>query len=774
VSKLFIHIKALKIILLIVILFSIKLSFAQKVGVVLSGGGAKGLAHIGVMKALEENNIPVDYAIGTSMGGIVSGMYASGYSPSEIEYIATSNDFQQWVRGDFDSPYKQFFIKKDLNSSFFSLKALIDTSFQIRIRSSLANDIPLNFALLQLLAQPSANSGYNFDSLMIPFRCMVADIFTQKAKVMSRGSVNEAIRGTFTVPYVYRPIKINDQYVFDGGIYNNFPVDVIKQEFNPDIIIGSNVANVRYKEYPFADDDKLVSQLYRSLLVSRSDSTSVGKNGIYIQPDVEIYDVTDFGKVQELIDSGYVATMRKMPEIKAAIQARQTNEQIDAKRKAFNTKNPQMNFTKTYITGIRENQKKYVARVFRQKPGTISLKDIKNGFYKLVADDNFETAYPRTLFNKTTQTYNFELQVKPEKNFKIDFGGNISSRPINQVFLGFQYNYLNRNSYTFNLNLYSGRFYEAVQAKIRWDIPTRIPFFIEPEFTFNHWDFFRSSEIFLEDLTPVFLNQTDRSIGIKAGIQAGKQGKLILATTLINLNNEYSQTSAFKSKDTLDKSIFEGQSFLLEFTDYTLNRKQYASSGKSLVINLRYINGTEDYTFGTTAVRKTRTKISENWIQARLNYEKYNKSIGIYTFGYLIDAAFSTQPNFNNYRSTLLLLPTFYPTADSRSLFLERYRAAIYGAFGIKNIFEVKKNISIRLEGFVFQPYKYLIDKELQNSSFNSTFKIKPSLTFSGMAVYTSPVGPVAIGINYYDDTKRPISFLLHAGFLLYNKRALE
>src|SRR6478672_8852643 len=123
---------------------------AQKVGLVFSGGGAKGLAHIGVLKALEENNIPIDYIVGTSMGGIVGGMYASGYSPGEIEKIALSNDFQDWVSGSFKNNYRYFFNKKPENPSFLTAKLQVDTGFNFKLRSNLINDVPLNYALLEL------------------------------------------------------------------------------------------------------------------------------------------------------------------------------------------------------------------------------------------------------------------------------------------------------------------------------------------------------------------------------------------------------------------------------------------------------------------------------------------------------------------------------------------------------------------------------------------------------------------------------------------------
>src|SRR5690606_27046021 len=124
-------------------------------------------------------------------------------------------------------------------------------------------------------------------SLMIPYRCMIADVFSQEQIAIRSGNLSDALRATMTVPFVYRPIKINGRYVFDGGIYNNFPVDIMQEEFNPDVIIGVNVSSKTYQEYPFGTDEELVSSgLLKVLFLSRPDSNAIGANGIYIQPDV--------------------------------------------------------------------------------------------------------------------------------------------------------------------------------------------------------------------------------------------------------------------------------------------------------------------------------------------------------------------------------------------------------------------------------------------------------------------------------------------------------
>src|SRR5574343_1975886 len=182
----------------IIILF-LSLSFyahAQKVGVVLSGGAAKGIAHIGVLKALEENNIPIDYVTGTSMCGLVGGFYAAGYSPSEMEYIVNSKDFQEWVSGNFETDFTYYYQRKAMSAAIASLGLGLDSVFQARFRSNLVNDIPLNFALLEMTAQATINSNWNFDSLMVPFRCMIADVFSQQQIAVGNGSLGEALRAT--------------------------------------------------------------------------------------------------------------------------------------------------------------------------------------------------------------------------------------------------------------------------------------------------------------------------------------------------------------------------------------------------------------------------------------------------------------------------------------------------------------------------------------------------------------------------------------------------
>ena len=754
------------------------LAQAQKVGLVLSGGGAKGLAHIGILKALEENQIPIDYITGTSMGGIVGAMYAAGYSPTQIEKVAMSSDFQDWVSGKYNSDYSFFFQKKSQNAAILTAKMAIDSNLRLNFRSNLVNDIPLNFALLELFSQASALSKDNFDNLFVPYRCMVSDVLSQTSITVSKGSLAEAVRGTMTVPLVYRPIRLNGKYVFDGGLYNNFPADVMSNDFHPDVIIGSNVSSKIYNEYPKSNDDRLMNRVMVFMFLSKSDSTLIGKNGVYIQPDLTGYSVTNFNPVAALIKQGYEATMAEMDQIKARIAKRVGTLELAKRRNEFNNKKPNLVFSHVTVTGVNTQQKKYIERVFKRDQNTFNLADIKSGYYKLVADETFETVYPKISYNPVTDSYNFEIVARPQRSFKIDFGGNISSRPISNVVLGLQYTYLDRKSYTFGTNFYSGRFYESVQLSGRVDYPSKLPLFLTAEMTYNNFDYYNTSSIFIENPHPTYIQQADRKIDLKIGFPLNRNTKVTLNTAFINNSDRYSPNDQFAIGDILDKTVFNGSRSTLSFEQYTLDRKQYATLGRHFLFSLNYFTGRENYSPGNITANATlnappTVRRDRQWLNIKLSDENYFFHKERYSAGYLLEGVYSNMPLFSNYHSTLLFAPAFYPLQDSRSIFLENFRAISYLAGGIKNVYLIRKNLNLRLEGYVFLPYQ-----KFEKAGFQQIRSMRPLSKWQYAAtagfVYHTPVGPISLSYNIYDDPIKRNGVLLHLGYLIYNKRSIE
>jgi NTE family protein len=769
-----------KVLVFIFFIIACLTATAQKVGLVFSGGGAKGLAHIGVLKALEENHIPIDYIVGTSMGGVVGGMYAAGYTPHQIETIVLGTDFQDWVGVKYDSDYRYFFQKKANNPSFLSLKLQIDTGLQPHFRTTLINDIPLNFALIELYAGASSGAKNNFNNLFVPFRCVVADVFSQKAIDVDHGSLVEAIRGTVTVPLVYRPVKVDGRYVFDGGLYDNFPVDVMKKDFAPDYVIGTNVSSKTFTDYPKENDDKLQGRMLLYAFLSKSDSTSIGKNGIYIQPNMAGYSTTNFSPVAQMIKAGYDATMADMARIKAGIQRRTDTAELNNRRKEFLKKQQPVIISNIMVTGANFQQQRYVEDLFHKHDNLpITLQDIKEGYYRLVANDNFETVYPRIIYQAATNTYDFEVDVKSNRNFKVDIGGLISSRPISLAYLGLEYDYVNRNAFTLGANFYSGRFYESVQGTLRSDFPTRLPFYLEAEFTYNNWDYFNTNLLSVEKTNPVYVQQSDRKIMLKGGVPVANNGKVEIQAGYINTRDSYSPNNNYNNGDTLDLSRFNGFKASVAIEKNSLNRKQYANKGYSYYLGIQYFNGTEFYEQGSILlktpgfVKSAPSGTKRQWFVAKISQENYfynNKKLSV---GYMFEGVLSNKPASKTYEETVLSSPAFYPLQDSRTLILANFRGPDYAVGGLRSVVNIKKNLEWRSEGYLFVAVQSINLNGLQDVSYSDTFGFGRLAISSGL-VYQSFVGPISLSFNYYDDQKNRYGIMFHAGFLIFNKRALE
>ena len=219
------------------------LAFGQSVGLVLSGGGAKGFAHIGVIKALEEHKIPIDYIGGTSMGAVVGGLYAMGMSTDEMIRIVKSEEFSHWMSGVIEEEYNYYFKAEYPGPDLLSLGIDIkDTIPKTRLPLSLIPNHLMDFVFMEIFSRASAAAGYDFDSLFVPYLCVSVDVSNSREVVFRKGDLTQAVRASMTYPLYFRPIVIDGNIMYDGGIYNNFPINHVKEHFKPDVIIGSKAA----------------------------------------------------------------------------------------------------------------------------------------------------------------------------------------------------------------------------------------------------------------------------------------------------------------------------------------------------------------------------------------------------------------------------------------------------------------------------------------------------------------------------------------------------
>ena len=284
-----------------------------KVGVVLGGGGAKGAAHIGVLKYLEEVGVPVDYVAGTSMGSIIGGLYAMGYSPDELEQLIAEIDWSQYVgnrmdRSAMSEESRQRYSTMVANIPF-SLEGVLFKKKKSTPVSFMPSAYVNNTALINLFNNLCV--GYqkemDFNDLPIPFACVATDIKTGNEVVIRHGSVPTAMRASMAIPGVFTPVYMNGQMLVDGGLVNNFPADVL-QEMGADIIIGVEVpdkASNRDNDESISLPDVLNKLIDNAISSKRKENRELCT--IYIVPDMSGYGTLSFSHdaIDTLVNRGY-------------------------------------------------------------------------------------------------------------------------------------------------------------------------------------------------------------------------------------------------------------------------------------------------------------------------------------------------------------------------------------------------------------------------------------------------------------------------------------
>ncbi len=291
----------LKLLFLLLILFthSSAKEPRPKIGLVLSGGGARGLAHIGTLKLIDSLQIPIDYIVGTSMGGIIGALYASGYTGNEIEKYALTTDWNEMLNDELPRSETPYLEKKD--DGKFQIEFGLD-GHSIVLPGGFIGGQNISLRMADLTS--AVGTIRDFDNLPIPFRCVAIDLITGNEVILKGGSLSKAMRATMSIPTVFSPVEWGDSLLIDGGVLNNFPADVLK-EMGADIIIGVNVGS---QLLPREKLNSLLDVLEQTMVLT--DYPKQKENyklcSVLIQPELDGFTTTDFddGRVREIIKRG--------------------------------------------------------------------------------------------------------------------------------------------------------------------------------------------------------------------------------------------------------------------------------------------------------------------------------------------------------------------------------------------------------------------------------------------------------------------------------------
>jgi NTE family protein len=757
---------------------------AQRVGLVLSGGGAKGLAHIGVLKALEENEIPVDYVAGTSMGAIVGGLYATGYSPEEMIELLSSKDFFIWYRGLMEEKYTTYVYRPDplpdMVSVSFDFK---DRKLKTQLPSSYIQTYQLDLAILQLFSQADAVAQQNFDSLMVPFRCMASDVINKKPYKFSRGNLGTAIRASMTYPFYFKPIAIDSALLFDGGFYNNFPWNVMDRDFSPDLIIGSKCAG----NTPMPDENDLLSQI-ETMLTFETNYALPARKGILVETVLQDVGILDFQKINEIVEQGYRRALECMPDIKNRMERRVTVAELKEKRRHFKARMPPGRFRQIEVTGaLSDGQRSFINRSMQAKRQEVfDFNTLKKKYFNVISTGLVRTFYPTATYNRDDSVFHVSIHASRNARFKAMLGGYISSSSINQFFAGINYQMYGRTMAQAGFYANYGRLYSGLNVSWKHFLIVNPIMFYEVNGVYSHFDYFTGAQdLFYFDSRPAYLQEDDMYLHVALGIPLFLFRNFMFKAnfTAGSLNESYFQHNRYSASDTSDHTRFTYLFPKVSIESNTLNYKQYPTSGHRQQFSFGYVYGREQHTPGNLSSSENRFEKEHHWLAARLYYESYIPIGDHFSLGILADVLFSNRSTFGDDFSTLLSMPAFRPTPHSTSLVLEDYRADIYAGMGIMPIVRFTEKVALHLGGYVFQPYEKI--KQPEETS-GATDKVQYASPFSrrsfigmGALVWQTPVGPLSLSANWYtanwyEETPSKWYVQLGIGYLLFNKRGLH
>lgn len=382
----------------------------QKVGLVLSGGGAKGFAHIGVLKVLEQAGVKIDYIGGTSIGAVVGGLYASGYNATQIDSIFRDTNFNNLITDFIPRSSKNFYEKRNDELYAFSLPV---NKFKVGIPVALSKGM-YNYNLLTRLTNKVRHIR-DFNKLPIPFLCIATDIETGEQVVLDKGYLPQALLASSAFPSLFSPVEIGGRLLVDGGVSNNYPIDEIRK-LGADVIIGVDVQDDLKDRTGLNDATKILVQITNLQMIQKM-KINKASTDIYIKPEVNSFGIISFDDTPEIIKKGEEAAFSVYEKIKLLADS-SDNYKLNNLRNGSDSlriKNINItkldNYTRSYVLG----------KLGFKSRRKIDYNDIKIGVDNLSTTQNFSTITYSLDKNGEFDDLNITLKENPQKTF-LKFG----------------------------------------------------------------------------------------------------------------------------------------------------------------------------------------------------------------------------------------------------------------------------------------------------------------------------------------------------------------
>lgn len=734
-----------KCLIFIISLLSVALVRAQGVGLVLSGGGAKGLYHIGVLQALEENNVAIDFVGGTSMGSIIAGLYAAGYSPEQMRAIAESGALQQWVSGRIDEKHNKYYREEDTPPTLFTLRFNVSrdstrysntleptSNRSFELPTDFISSIQIDLALNEIFRPATIGAGGDFNKLMVPFFCVAADMNARKPVVFREGDLGEAIRASMSIPFVFKPLRKKDMLLYDGGVFNNFPWRYMLDFFNPKHIIGVKCTT---GNRAVTENSNLLDQAMMFIML-HTDYSLPEEGNIFIDRSVDA-GMLEFDKATEIIEQGYEDTIARMDEILATIPARRSREEVDARRAEFVSSLPPMKLARPKIEGLSPAQERYVRAVMlarkKDKDTLKTFPDFRLGVFDLLAQRDFAMEYPRFEYDKQSGVYQPYLTLRQYPAMRATIGGTLSSTAYNQVRIGLRYEHISRVGVDAGANLYLGPVYNAGKIGGRLFISPRRPVFFDLNYIFSARNTIYGNFGNLSKVTNILRKKHREQFGTVSAGMATTNRSLLQAT--FNAGKNF-----YLFEDDKYPTHFHFISTRLQFRRSTLDNPISPVSGTRLAVSGIYVNGFDKWIDELDYGLIRHFSERREWAGAKVSWQHYLpfKASSWFSFGYSVEGVYTNHPRFEDLRATFVSLPQYAPTTHSQMIYMPDYHSSRYVAAGLTPTFRLWDDLYLRTSFYaMFRRPEASVTDRWQYIADISLF-------------YRTIVGPVSLSVVKY------------------------
>ena len=577
-----------------------------KVGLVLSGGGAKGAAHVGVLKYLEDNGIPIDYIAGTSMGSVVGGMYALGYSTDEILDVLSSADWNRLISNEVDRRKISFTRKLENETMAFTVPFSLKHKEDMQSRT-FKNSLPKGFVtgdniinLFNSLAVGYADS-LSFGQLPIPFLCIATDMLSGEAAVLDKGEFTKALRASMAIPVLFDPVKMNQTLYTDGGLTCNFPAEQCKA-MGADYVIGVSMS-------PGLEDDpenlsSVLSQIkqLKEIMTDKDFDRYHEQCDIFISPDLKGVGMLSFDaeSVARVTQSGYEAASAQAEKFEALkrVVFSQSTDSVPKKinrKKAVNIIRNKVLISGIEFVGVDKKLDKWMHRVCRVEIGDmVDKNDIDESVSIYYGTGNFKSV-TYTLHNDPVTTDGYILRFNFVEKNPHDFG------------LGFRFDSQDMLSVLLHVGINSNRmsgFKTNLDAKLggnQWlKLNVSYGHLLYPKINFAYH--FRNSELDVYDMDQLEMNEKflqhkfrvylsenhTRTFSVGAGLEM----ELMTPRKVMYSDEIATQEADYKGVNTLGTFAY--------FSFDNLNKNRFATRGVKGRVDFNW----KDCTFTTKGISK--------------------------------------------------------------------------------------------------------------------------------------------------------------------------